>query len=221
MVDPKGWGEEAMTLWKQPWWEQQPGEPDDAYEGFVLFASIPREVRSLKTARKLASQRGQRSLAAKMEAWAGPWRWEDRARAWDAHRMRQVESTWIQRELAVREEAWDLLSRALAKAREALDALDAGAIKVDQLIRLIEASARLYAMIRPRAGMGPEEILKVLQALPPQARFQVIQLLRQGAGEEPPSAPPLLPPPPPPRPPEGGKGGGAPESRTGPTRWGR
>jgi hypothetical protein len=71
-------------------WEQQPEEPNGAFEHFAAFLALPREDRSIRAAYRARSGREDGVPPGSFFEIADKWQWKDRARAYDREADRKI-----------------------------------------------------------------------------------------------------------------------------------
>lgn len=166
----------SLEYYRQPIWIQQPSEPDVAYQAFLLFAGQPKETRNLKAVGETMGQRGRKVSQRQLNGWQRRWAWVERAQAWDAYKLREMEHVWMERELATRERLWSALERILALVEDALNQEDFR-LTPTLVTRYLDLAFRLRESLLPKRSMTSDEIRAFLQALPAETRYRVVQLL--------------------------------------------
>lgn len=111
-----------MTETLDPW-ERQPGEPNETYNRFHRYLTLPGK-RSLLAAYN--SERGEKGLKKATgcpDSWRSAftrWRWEQRATAYDAQQRTLDQQIWQQRRDELRSLEWEMAQSGLRKAQEML-----------------------------------------------------------------------------------------------------
>jgi hypothetical protein len=166
-----------LVLMTEQSWQQGSDEPDAAYAGFLAFANLPKETRSLREAFRHFKEQGGRASLTVFLGWSKTYRWQERVLAWDAHRIQRVEDVWVQREIESREKMWRLSNEIFDRALQTLKALGDEKIPASALARLLDVALRLEQAATPRSNLTPSDIRSLLQALPKDTRVRVVQLL--------------------------------------------
>jgi hypothetical protein len=136
-----------------PPWEQQPGEPPEAYARFLAY-------RNLGAGRSVAKARGK--TRKKTQSLSGQWtedcaayNWVSRARAWDIENLRQhgaqLAVIWANCVIAAAEKALEALRDPECKPKD----FDSAVAAVEKLSKYVSADA-LIERDEPAGGPVPQ-----------------------------------------------------------------
>jgi hypothetical protein len=102
-------------------WEQQPEEPNGAFEHFAAYLALPREDRSIRAAYRERNGSEDGSPPGSWFDMADKWQWKDRARAYDREADRKIYAKIEAKRAQMMMETFDfgrlLRERAAAAAR--------------------------------------------------------------------------------------------------------
>jgi len=162
----------------KPLWSQQPSEPNGAYGIFKAYMLLPEGKRSLKRAyhrylemqgKKPANPGGDLANLAKV------WKWEERAKLYDAYRLKQADAEWIDREVELREQMFLAGSLLFDKAIEALKGVEPEKIPLPLIPKYLDMAVKL--MERAKPNLDKEALDTILQSLPPERKRRVLTIL--------------------------------------------
>lgn len=117
-------------------WDQQPNEPNEAYEAFLIYAGLPSSERSLlKASQTHAKKTGQKineTVPRTWAAWSKTYGWVKRVDLYDAHREAEL------MKYATQEQISELVKFRKAQRYLAAKVSDTALLLIDAAMRRLE-----------------------------------------------------------------------------------
>lgn len=173
----------------RPGWERQDGESQLHYSRFALYRDMGPE-RTLKQLHENLKATGATITLAWLYQISSLYRWDDRIRAWDAEQDRLLLALTAKKRRDMAERHARLAMAMMGKATQALSAVDPKAMTATELVKMVEAAARIerIALGQPEATIGvsapdggPVGVVDYTSLSAEQRRERLAELAREAA----------------------------------------
>lgn len=145
-------------------WDRMPGEGDRWYARFEKFrlAGPSRSVHAVYNDERESDGKARKSKIGDSvpRAWSDAvtkWQWRERAAAWDEARQELTRHEEAEAYRKMREQHLALVSTALGKCKERIDAMLPGELRPRDLITWIDTLTKIERLYRALGGDSPEE----------------------------------------------------------------